>query len=186
MSTMRTGVNPTDVPATTTVCGRLRDWCGSRYAFDVCTDAEWEYAYRAGEPKLLYNGKDYSNANRDEIAWSTSNASGALQRVGLLSPNRWGLYDVLGNAAEYCLDAVETPAQYVFNWLTYTNDVTYKATGVLVDPWGNNGTGWRVVRGCSCSTQNYQWTGSGYRTGLNSTNARYAWRLVCPVVPHWK
>ncbi|MBQ3289908.1 MAG: SUMF1/EgtB/PvdO family nonheme iron enzyme [Kiritimatiellae bacterium] len=80
---------------------------------DLPTEAEWEYACRAGESKILYTGKSFTAANVAELAWSSSNwnqdpacSSNQLHEVGLLKPNAWGLYDMLGNGFEVCLDVM--------------------------------------------------------------------------------
>ena len=82
--------------------------------FDLPVEAQWEFAARAGCPFGLYNGYNLNNQKQDphldEIAWWTSNcvrtATGALttQPVGLKKPNAFGLYDMLGNTCETCLD----------------------------------------------------------------------------------
>jgi formylglycine-generating enzyme required for sulfatase activity len=61
------------------------------------TEAEWEYACRAGS-----NGPRYGNL--DDIAWYRENADGHTHDVGLKQANEWGLYDTLGNVWEWCAD----------------------------------------------------------------------------------
>ena len=80
---------------------------------DLTTEAEWEYACRAGESKNLYTGEPFLSENVDTLAWSAHNwnrdpdcSSNQLHEVGLLKPNAWGLYDMLGNGFEVCLDAM--------------------------------------------------------------------------------
>ena len=80
---------------------------------DLPTEAEWEYACRAGESKNLYTGEDFTSPNVAKLGWSSSNwsqdpacSSNQLHEVGLLKPNAWGLYDMLGNGFEVCLDAM--------------------------------------------------------------------------------
>ena len=66
------------------------------------TEAEWEYASRAGINTTYYFG---DNANDlPAHAWYKNNSKTVYHKVGLLKPNPWGLYDILGNVAEWTLD----------------------------------------------------------------------------------
>lgn len=70
------------------------------------TEAEWEYAYRAGTHQDFYNGNlrsalEETNPHLDAIAWYKANSQGKLQPVGLKQPNAWGFYDMAGNAVEW-------------------------------------------------------------------------------------
>ena len=67
-------------------------------AYRLPTEAEWEYAARAG-------AKDAKPANLDEVAWHMGNAEETPHKIGLKKPNAWGLHDMLGNVAEWTLDA---------------------------------------------------------------------------------
>lgn len=66
------------------------------------TEAEWEYAARAGTTTLYSFGDDAKNL--DEFAWSTHNAAGNDPPVGKKRPNAWSLYDVHGYLWEWCAD----------------------------------------------------------------------------------
>ena len=81
------------------------------YKFSLPSEAQWEYACRAGTKSALYNGKELSGltscTNLDEIAWYRLNSGEKLHPVGEKRSNRWGAYDMLGNVWEWCMDSYE-------------------------------------------------------------------------------
>ena len=66
------------------------------------TEAEWEYAARAGTTTPYFFGDDPDDL--EEYAWFFENADGVYQRVGTRKPNPWGLHDMYGNMMEWVLD----------------------------------------------------------------------------------
>jgi formylglycine-generating enzyme required for sulfatase activity len=70
--------------------------------FDLPTDAQWEYACRAGSTGSYCFGNDENLL--DQYAWSKNNAKGKIHDVGLLKPNNWGLYDMHGLEFEMVKD----------------------------------------------------------------------------------
>ena len=90
---------------------KYAEWLSARTGefYRLPTEAEWEYACRAGAA---------APGNLDDVAWDAANSGGKYHPVGTKKPNAWGLYDMLGNVMEWTLD------QYA----------PYKA-GPQVNPW---------------------------------------------------
>ncbi len=68
--------------------------------FRLPTEAEWEYACKAGKPGIRYG-------ELNNIAWYKGNSSMTSHIVGQKEPNLWGLYDMLGNVWEWCSDVYD-------------------------------------------------------------------------------
>ena len=134
--------------STTSALGMLRELTG--VDFDLPTDAEWEYACRAGCGGAFANGAtDVDNASK--IGWYLGHVSvaGEAEPVGTKSPNDFGIYDMHGNVAELLLDnnATAGPAAYkkslVSDW--ETGGVTIDPKGPLTDE-GPSSTSSTVIR----------------------------------------
>ena len=114
----------TNTAGSTSFMGKLRAKTGQ--AFDLPTEAQWEYAARAGA-----TGPYAGTGVLGEMGWSNGNSGGKTHPIGRMAPNAWGLYDMHGNAWEWCLD-----------W--------YGAyPGTVSDPGGAPSGSARVIRGGS-------------------------------------
>lgn len=105
----------------------------SSCVFDLPTEAQWEFACRAGTSSALYNGLDATSEALERISWNSYNAGGGPHEVGGKEPNAFGLYDMLGNVQEHCLDR-------------YVADL---GTDRAVDPKGSETGDYYVIRGGS-------------------------------------
>lgn len=72
------------------------------------TEAEWEYACRAGTKSSYYFGNDSSLL--DKYAWYEKNSDDKYHKTGQKLPNAWGLYDMLGNVLEWTLNHYQADA----------------------------------------------------------------------------
>ena len=114
--------------------------------FDLPTEAQWEYACRAGTNSALNSGKDLTDLttcrNMNEVGRYNGNYndgrggySGGHTKVGSYLPNAWGLYDMHGNVWEWCLD----------RWQNWYADVY--STNAVIDPKGAVSGSYRAKRG---------------------------------------
>jgi serine/threonine-protein kinase len=138
----------------------------ARRVYRLPTEAEWEYACRAGTTTQWYCGDD--EAGLLDVAWFNKNAGGMTHPVGQKRPNAWGLYDMSGNVFQWCGD-----------WCSKD----YYAQSPPNDPIGPPTGFGRVLRGgtwifmaSACR--------SAYRDTLTPAcrNRAYGFRVVCEVV----
>src|SRR5207248_2400455 len=72
----------------------------SKNGYRLPTEAEWEYACRAGNDSEAYWG----SSKPGDFAWFSENAGKTTHPAAQKQPNAWGLYDMMGNVAEWCND----------------------------------------------------------------------------------
>lgn len=144
------------------VCASVETTAATAYAcsgYRLPTEAEWEYAARAGTRTPVYSGLLTSHPllhcardpNLEAIAWYCANGGTSTHPGGELRPNGWGLVDMMGNSSEWVTD--------VFNGLGY-------GVAPLTDPGGTLGPGEdRVTRGGPVTS-----TSEGCRAASRSSN----------------
>ncbi len=106
-------------------CKWLSEKTGKRYRLP--TEAEWEYAARAGAlevPKPL-----------NEYAWNWDNSDDAAQPVGKLKPNAFGLYDTLGNVSEWAIDRHGKPVIKGGHYLLKQNEFSFDWRALYKPEW---------------------------------------------------
>ena len=166
--------------------GKIRSRTG--VTFDLPTEAQWEYACRAGTDSSLNSGKDISGtqvcAEMAEVGryyHNTNDGKGGYSQhteVGLYLPNAWGLYDMHGNVVEWCLD-----------W--WQDNLS---TTAVIDPVGRSSGDVRVVRGGGWESESWigyycatcrsafrapgYYSGSSYRYVPGRTKPSLGFRVV--------
>jgi formylglycine-generating enzyme required for sulfatase activity len=76
----------------------------NRFGYRLPTEAEWEYACRAGTTTDFYWGETQAESTAVKYAWSLANSPNQVQKVGRLLPNGYGLYDMVGNVSQWVND----------------------------------------------------------------------------------
>jgi formylglycine-generating enzyme required for sulfatase activity len=104
-------------------CQKLSEITGKKY--QLPTEAQWEYACRAGSTTKWHFGNDENQLGElGEYAWYKENSNKTCS-VGQLKPNQWRLYDMYGNVEEWCQD---------YHWLSYyMNHRSYNLYGSSIN-----------------------------------------------------
>jgi len=150
------GMNPSkfkgdDLPVETVSWNKARDFClklsqAEDRLYRLPTEAEWEYACRAGSTTAYCFGDD--NSALGSYAWHNGNYSGRTHSVGQKLSNIFGLFDMHGNVLEWCRDRYAE---------------TYYVASPLVDPNGPDASSRRVVARGGCYRDNPSSCRSAYR-----------------------
>ncbi len=138
--------------STPVVVDRLKERTG--LDFDLPTEAQWEYACRAGTATIYYWG-DSMDGN---YCWYSENSGGGVNPVGMKKPNAWGLYDMIGNMWEGCRD-----------WYGELSSGVTDPVGTAAPPPYDQ----HVQRGGSCTCPATSCT-SSFRASF-ATDSNYAW-----------
>ncbi len=118
-------VESVDWQQATDFCAKLTQAEGAKGTYRLPTEAEWEYACRAGTTG------PYAGSSLDEMGWYSADSKGKTHPVGQKAANPWGLQDMHGNVNEWCLDGYEENL----------------GTAPVTDPTAPNGAAIRVIRG---------------------------------------
>jgi formylglycine-generating enzyme required for sulfatase activity len=142
----------------------------TKKGYRLPTEAEWEYACRAGTTTDYYWGRNYPpTTTADTLAIDSNavwyyNSPNGTQPVATKKPNAWGLYDMSGNMLEWCND-----------W-TGSYD-----SAAVTNPTGPTSGIFRVLRGGSWLTSSASDLCAAYRSGDGPeyTYSYYGFRIVC-------
>lgn len=139
-----TGVDPShfkgpQLPVETVNWNEAKSYCEA-VAMRLPTEAEWEYAARAGTTGSRYG-------DLDEVAWYDKNSGNTTHPVGLRQPNAFGLYDMLGNVWQWTSDNYDANTKVVRggSWDFNSRSVRASDRGGVVPAYRNSDIGFRCA-----------------------------------------
>ena len=141
--------------------------------FRLPTEAEWEYACRAGTTTRYYWGDDPDYSQMQNYAWSAANSGSTVHPVGQKLPNAWGLYDMSGNLDEWCEDTyhpdytgapLDGSAWITLGMSGYSDHRIVRGGSYALAHFGDQGSLRSAARGTW--TDSVQATGTGFRVVL--------------------
>lgn len=160
------------------------------WEFGLPTEAQWEFACRAGTTGPLYSGKAQTTESVKELAWcsTTSEEDTETHAVGLLKPNAFGLYDMLGNVCEHTHNSVTGS---MASGAAEGSGDGLSEEAPIIDPVGaaadspnrfRRGNSWSYASGstmdCRAGTRLGWWAWYEGRSDQG-------FRLACPVTSQW-
>ena len=163
---MGKGENPA-ICMTQHAANKYCQWLSAKtgHYYRLPTEAEWEYAARAGTTTAYFFGND--PAPLKEYAWFAKNSDFKYQKVGRKKPSPWGLHDIYGNVIEWCLDQYEPKAYEKF------------LPGPTDDPWVRATKPYpHVVRGGHWDDEEVEMLRSATRRGSSAE-----WKVQDPQLP---
>ncbi|MFA7172270.1 MAG: SUMF1/EgtB/PvdO family nonheme iron enzyme [Kiritimatiellia bacterium] len=178
---------------------KYRDALG--FDVDIPTDAQWEYACRAGTTTLWSDGisrtfdtilatvgtvaigqavTDFNNAVVAYGCFSNSRTGDLTDIVGLFKPNAWGLYDMHGNVCEWCLDwAPVGRMSGTLSGVEYDTSLQMFRVDAADYAGCASGTSRILHGGNHLQTATYSTPAYRYATAPSTANGIYGYRLVC-------
>jgi len=150
-----TNINPavSNTVAAGTFLAKIREKTG--LLLNLPTDAQWEYACRAGTTGP-FSAETNATVQVGDLAWYSGNASGKVHPVGRKRPNAWGLYDMHGNVLEFCRERLNAGL----------------GSGARTDPLNTGSNSGFVIRGGYFGDADY-----------NCRSARRGWRAPSETDP---
>jgi formylglycine-generating enzyme required for sulfatase activity/serine/threonine protein kinase len=129
-----------------------QDYAPEGFVFVLPTEAQWEYACRAGTGTAYHAGDDPQAL--EQVGWFLANSDRRVQPVGTRDANQWGLHDMHGNVAEWCADLY---------------DPQFYLVAAVEDPINLTSGQRRVIRGGGCINLP-EHCRAAYRSWANATN----------------